>query len=94
MTLQRIYNNPQSGREITVATTNNVGNTATQKCIIEHSSQPMWETQPVLGNENTDKSQVDHAEEEKNTDFQTVREMSRPPVLKRKEDHSNTADHG
>ena len=65
MTPQRIYNNPQSVREITVATANNVGNTTTQNVLVSTAHNQRGETQPVLGNENTNKSQVDHAEEEK-----------------------------
>ena len=46
-------------------TTNNVGKITVLKCVGEHSSQKTWGTQPILGNENIDKSHIDHAEEEK-----------------------------
>ena len=64
---------------VTAKTAHNVGKTTVLKLISEHSSQQTWGTQPVLGNEIIEKTYIDHAEEEKNTDFQTVREMSRLP---------------
>ena len=79
MTLKRIYDSPQNVRKTTATTANNVGKISNPKCISEHSSQQMWGTQPVLGNEIIEKTYIDHAEEEKNTDFQTVHEMSRLP---------------
>ena len=79
MTLKRIYNSPQNVRKTTATTANNVGKISNPKCISEHSSQQTWGTQPVLGNEITEKTYIDHVEEEKNADFQTVREMSRLP---------------
>ena len=45
--------------------------------------------QPILGNKVTGKTYIDHAEEEKNADFQPVRERSRLPSPKYKEDHNN-----
>ena len=50
----------------------------------------MWgKPQPVLGNKATGKTYIDHAEEEKNADFQPVRETSRLSSPKYKEDHNN-----
>ena len=93
MTLKRIYNSPQNVRKTTTTTTNSVGKISNPKCISEHSSQQMWGTQPILGNEITKKTYIDHVEEEKNTDFQTVREMSRLPSQKMKKTTTNTSNH-